>query len=751
MDFWRTISILSKRKWLIALSIVITAMLTLGASKLAGSRWVATVRFASMDNSGLNQLVTGQPATSDHGGRAMESATAQAAVYGSIVASREVVEPAMKSLGVAYDPADLIDTIEFEAKTPRLYELKLTDNDPRRAELIANALSKRFIEQHQELASRQARKVVTLLQTQLRVVNTRLANARKELDRYRSSRQLIGGSVNAADAALNRLQTARQQRDQQMERLAALTAQLNYLQIERAPQQTTQDQPPSIVSQDPPPVESVQPQDELLLQELSAIDAELASINDRYTSQHPRVKDAEARREAVVRRIDAARATAEAANRTRVPYVAAQTPAATAAIPAVDPNVERLRLLRSDVSGANAQLHVLNQSIAKLQGEASRYQNVDGPLAALTAEVNEQSEARSSLVTRLNAAQTAFDVTTRHSPLAITALVNEFNPVANATAGRTKKVLIMAIMCALLGTCGLVVAFDSIDRRLRSVKEAQTALPSRVIAAIPQPMGPVTYSSLARATELEPMSMHAEAYRFLAQHLLSPNGSRARSIMIVSAKSEQGSTTTLSNLGISLAQAGRKVILVDANVRTAELHQVFETPNGYGYVDLLKNPESASLEDALLPTSTPNLEVITVGSIPANPWEIFRSGNIKTISERLLARADYVLYDTPSALLFTDALNVASVVDGAFMCVRALETLTGEEKRLMSLLEQANVEVLGSVLTDVPPSVIEGYASYRHYYAPAIQAAIDTPDKAAEAGPMFVTAAASGDEGKYVG
>ena len=699
----------------------------------------------------MNQLVTGQPATGEHGGRPMENATSQAAVYGSIVVSREVVEPAMNSIGARYDPADVVETIEFEAKTPRLYELKVTNNDPKLAEQLANALAKQFIEQHQELASRQARKVVNILEIQQRDVNARLTKARKALDNYRASRQLVGGSVTAADAAMNRLHSARTQRDQQIERLAAMRAQLTSLETIETPREAAPPQEPPIVSQVTPLAETVQPQDELLLQELSAIDNELASINERYTSQHPRVKDAEARREAVVRRIDAARATAAAANQARVTVLGTQSPAFAPAIRVADPNVDRLRVLRSEVSGVEAQIHALDRSIAKLQSETARYEGVDGPLATLTAEVNEHSEMRSNLVARLNAARTALDVATRHSPLAITAGVNEFNPVLNATAGRTKKVLILAVLCALLGTCGLVVAFDSIDRRLRSVKEAQTALPSRVIAAIPQPLGPVTYSSLARATELEPMSLHAESYRFLAQHLLSPNGSRARSLMVVSAKSEQGSTTTLSNLGISLAQAGRKVILVDANVRTAELHQVFETPNGYGYVDLLKDPEAGSLEDALIQTSVPNLQVITVGSMPSNPWEIFRAGNIRAISDRLLARADYVLYDTPSALLFTDALNVASVVDGAFMCVRALETLTGEEKRLMTLLEQANVEVLGSVLTDVPPSVIEGYASYRHYYAPAIQAALNTSDTSEPGAPMFVTPEDAPKDGPYAG
>jgi hypothetical protein len=89
--------------------------------------------------------------------------------------------------------------------------------------------------------------------------------------------------------------------------------------------------------------------------------------------------------------------------------------------------------------------------------------------------------------------------------------------------------------------------------------------------------------------------------------------------------------------------------------------------------------------------------------------------------------ADFVIYDTPSALIFTDALNLAPVVDAAFMCVRAYEPLTGAEQRLIDLLQEAGVPVLGSVLSDVPASVVEGYHSYEHYYGPAAVAAALPP------------------------
>jgi capsular exopolysaccharide synthesis family protein len=283
----------------------------------------------------------------------------------------------------------------------------------------------------------------------------------------------------------------------------------------------------------------------------------------------------------------------------------------------------------------------------------------------------------------------------------------------------------------LIGVCALLIALDSVDRRVKTVGQAEIALPARVIAAIPQPMGNVSYANLARATEMQPSSLHSEAFRFLGLHLLSPRGPKVRSLMVLSAKAEQGSTTTVTNLAITLAQAGKKVILVDANVRTSELHQVFEMPNQFGFTDLLRDPNPDNIDRALTRTNVSNLEIITSGPMTDNAWQLFRSENLIELSRRLHERADFVLYDTPSALIFTDALNLAPVVDAAFLCVRALEPLTGAEQRVVELLEQSNVTVLGSVLSDVPTAVVEGYHNYQHYYgAPAAVAIAGRADAA---------------------
>jgi capsular exopolysaccharide synthesis family protein len=275
--------------------------------------------------------------------------------------------------------------------------------------------------------------------------------------------------------------------------------------------------------------------------------------------------------------------------------------------------------------------------------------------------------------------------------------------------------MVVAGLSALLCTMALIIVLNSFDRRVRSIHQAELALPVRLLASIPSPQRPLSPAEIARVTDLHPQSMCSEAYRFLGLHLLNGTPNDVRSIMVLAAKSEQGSTATLTNLGYTLAQAGKRVMLVDANIRTPEMHTVFDVNNKVGFTDLLKSPDRERLAEAVHKTSNPNLHFITSGAAPKNAWQLFRSENLERLSKLLRENADYILYDTASSLMFTDALNLAPIVDAAILCVRALEPLTGAENRLIDLLEKNDVSVLGSVLCGVPSNVVEGLQSYQDY------------------------------------
>jgi succinoglycan biosynthesis transport protein ExoP len=717
MNFWRAVEILNKRKWLILFSIIATIVFTFGGTRLVGSRWQGTVRFVTPGtSSALSSAGPGGPANegeSAEGPMAVVAAKNQANVYEATVKRRAVLEPVLLKLRKRELPPNFLKNVEFVAVGPKLFELRVVDSSPARAEEYANALADQFQKVNHDLNTERAKKVVTLLEEQVDQAEKKVKEIRTKYDDYRAQHEIIGAENHNLELALSRLRDSRQKRDEIAQMLAESQAELQQNETD-----VSKPQEAVVVEEAPAESNSVA----MLKVQLTQADDQLAKLRLRYTEQNDAVKKALAAHEEIAAKLKDESAKAK--------KVAVARPGSPQQIQRQD-----ITNLKHTVAGYRGQLAALDGTVRSATADIQKYKGVDGPLAELVTELSERTERSSNLKLRLNSAHMAMDVAERQNPITILDRVSPFNPPTNLSAGRTSKLIAIAALCALMATGGIIIGLDSIDRRLRNVREAELVLPSRVLAAIPQPMGQVTYSSLARATELHPQSIHSEAYRFLGLDLLNPRNSHIKSLMVLSAKAEQGSTTTLTNLGITLAQAGKRVIVVDANIRTAELHTVFGVDNDFGFTDVVRQPSRSNLDKALRRTTVKNLEVVTSGTTPTNPWELFHDSHIHDLSHALLERADYVLYDTPSAAIFTDAFNLAPIIDAAFLCVRALEQLTGAEQRMIEQIEQANVQVLGSVLTDVPAAVVEGYRNYQHYYRPGAQA---SEDAGASAGPVAI-------------
>ncbi|MFN3649687.1 MAG: GumC family protein [Armatimonadota bacterium] len=711
MDFWRAVEILGSRWRLLAVCTLLTAGVTFAAARLVGTRWQATVRFAYSPNP-VNVDGQASPNAMDVMGGDVQGARAQAPGYEAVFKTRDVLEPALEKVGVASFDPDLLDTIKVEAIGPRLFELRVVDSSAEKATVLANALAESFVTKNRTLYTQPAEKVVLVLQSQLKRVEKRLAQVRSAHDRYRRSHQIVTNLDDKVAPAIYRQQMAQQRHETVRAQLAEAIARLRSIEGEAART------PPTVNVERRPEASPVARQ---LEEELARADQQLTTLRARYTEEHIQVRQALAVYQALRQRLDAERGKQpETIAVKRNPVLATLW--------------QRIRDARQEIRGLRAQRDSLAAAVNNARGEISRLNGVDSTIVALTSELGELTEERTSLKNRLQAASTALDAAERQNPVAVVDRSSEFNPPVNLTTGRTLKLTLLAALCALAGLSGLILALETMDRRVRTVQQAELALPSPVIAAVPQPSGGVTLQSLPRATELHPLSPHAEAYRFLALRMFQANG-HAHSVMLMSAKGGQGTTTTAANLAITLAQAGRSVILVDANMRAPRLHDIFGIDNEFGLSSLISKPDAASLERALQTTTVSNLRVVCSGPTPENPWELFRSPNFSEVAQRMRDLSDYVLFDTPSAVAFSDALNVAPVVDAAVICLRALEAPSGSEARLIEFLEQCGVTVLGTVVENVPAGALESRCVTRHYPAgrPELPARIEDANPSAVA------------------
>lgn len=209
-----------------------------------------------------------------------------------------------------------------------------------------------------------------------------------------------------------------------------------------------------------------------------------------------------------------------------------------------------------------------------------------------------------------------------------------------------------------------------------------------------------------------PRSPIAEAYRTLRTNLEFSNLDKSlRSLLVTSASAEEGKSTTLANLAVTIAQSGKRVILVDADLRRPTLHQIFGLKNNAGLTDMVRD-DAALANPPLQETTVANLQVLTSGQQPPNPAEILGSKRMSEILTALLERTDMVLFDAPPVLVVTDAAVLSSKVDGVLLVISAGKTKRENARKAQSQLEKINARVIGAVLNNVKA---ESGASY--YYA----------------------------------
>jgi capsular exopolysaccharide synthesis family protein len=188
----------------------------------------------------------------------------------------------------------------------------------------------------------------------------------------------------------------------------------------------------------------------------------------------------------------------------------------------------------------------------------------------------------------------------------------------------------------------------------------------------------------------------SEAYRSLRTALLLSSARELKVVAVTSAVASEGKSATATNLAVVMAQLGRRVLIVDADLRKPRLHEVFQVSNRTGLVSYLTG--GADFEGIISRTSVPQLFVAPSGPIPPNPSELLASERMVELVKAARGRFDFVVIDTPPLLPVTDATLVGDLVDGVTICLRAGKVTREEARSCLDRLRMANVKVLGVVL-----------------------------------------------------
>lgn len=269
---------------------------------------------------------------------------------------------------------------------------------------------------------------------------------------------------------------------------------------------------------------------------------------------------------------------------------------------------------------------------------------------------------------------------------------------------------------ALLLSVGFALLLEVSDKSVRTARDVmRTQLP--VLGTIPTTDDDeVDIEHVETACLEAPHSVVAEAFRNLRANLFFSAPAEQQGVILVTSPSGgNGKTTIATNLAISIALSGRRVLLIDANFRRSSIPRIFPNTRVEGLSNILIG--QGYLKDYVTETAVPGLDVLSAGPIPPNPAELLGSSYLRDVVVDARSRYDQVIFDGPPVLLVSDAMVLAGAVDGCLLVCQYRKTSRGALQRSQSNLEAIGARIFGAVLNEVQTRA-GGYFRkvYREFY-----------------------------------
>lgn len=363
----------------------------------------------------------------------------------------------------------------------------------------------------------------------------------------------------------------------------------------------------------------------------------------------------------------------------------------------------------------------VKRQIAETNRELSQ---VTGDIEAATADGNETllpalESSRNILLARLGVLeQQLSDLRPDEDAIAAGDVIEVAKlPAKPSSPNYVRNGVLAMILGAILGTAFAFVK-ERLDDRFRGRSDVEQAVSAPVLATIPRfktgrksAPGPQDV-----VVEAEPRGVASEAFRSLRTNLqFIVNQRDLRSVVITSAGAAEGKTITTANLGVALAHAGSRVILVSADLRRPSLEKYLEVSNEAGLTSWLSSPDDDPLGIVHDP-GIANLRVIPSGPVAPNPAELLSSRRLTNLIEVLEENCDLVLIDSPPVIAVADPVIIAGKTDAALLVIDAAKTHKSATVRAKQEIERSGGMLIGTVINAFEPSASPYYYYDSPYY-----------------------------------
>lgn len=365
---------------------------------------------------------------------------------------------------------------------------------------------------------------------------------------------------------------------------------------------------------------------------------------------------------------------------------------------------KQLKDLKAKIEDATKQSDELEKRLA-LETSARGIQDTQNQMAALQQKITTWQANYASLLDFYKGSSTNY-----------LSVVEPANVPTTPVSPDTRLNVLLAATIGFLLAAGAAFLLEYLDDTIKTGEDVERVLQTSVLGAIAR-IQPIKEPGDHLITKNHPRAATSEAYRVLRTGLqFSSLSNPASTVLVTSAGPTEGKTTTATNLAIAMAQAGKRVVLADTDLRRPAMHNFFGLPNNQGLTSLLLD-ESLELDEILADSGVAGLRVLTSGPLPPNPAELLGSPQMKRLIKRIREQAEVVILDSPPILAVADASIMGSQCDGALLVVDAGKTRSDVAKRGKETLDKIGVKLLGVVLNRISHRRGGGYYYYYYYSA----------------------------------
>jgi non-specific protein-tyrosine kinase len=369
------------------------------------------------------------------------------------------------------------------------------------------------------------------------------------------------------------------------------------------------------------------------------------------------------------------------------------------------------------------QIAAINDQIAKAQAELQRLEALPSPKPVQRTRIDNLTQQLNGLRSNL----TTLLVSSK--PPTNSVAIDQ--PAVPPTAPSSPRILLNTALAGLIGlliAAAIAFVVEHLDDTLKTASDVAAVVGASTLGLIPKMKGNRRRSEIYRlVTLVYPRSSAAESFRTLRANIEFASVDRPMKTLVVTSPSPgEGKTTTAANLAVAFAQAGKRTVLLDADLRKPGVHRIFNLTNRRGLTSLLTAPDlspgSISQE-----TDQEGLQIITSGPLPPNPAELLGSDRFHAILQQLGEEFDIVVLDSPPVSAVADGAILASIADATIVVVQAGRTKSGQAGLGREALTKAGARVLGSVINQVPKRSVENFYYYYGSYGETDVVAMPQP------------------------